>query len=244
MNAEILGAGGYGLVLRASTRALKIFYDTEAVSDVQEEAKIQRHARHLLEGVVSVPEIYTVRGSQISWRGQRYLNGIQMAAVPLVEGFTEQIHILLGYAGPDIDTSWGRNTCLPIGPDNPTRGLFAGPAEMEAIWADVSETKISLSAVAWKMGWATRRLLGAGILPIDLEWIYGGDGQLWLIDFGLCRYGCVADPDEFLYREGSEGLATDIYIPQVGSEHRGSFLLGWHAAMKTWQEIESSTADI
>jgi hypothetical protein len=130
----------------------------------------------------------------------------------------------------------------PVGPDNPTRGFFAGPTEMEAILADV-ESKIFLAAIAWKMGWATRRLLGAGILPIDLEWIYGGDDCLWLIDFGLCRYGSV-DPDEFLYREGSEGLATDIYIPPAGSEHRGYFLLGWHAAMKTWQEIESSVADI
>ncbi len=242
MDARILGAGGYGLVISAGSKAKKLFYDLDAAASIREEAEIQQQARRLLGGVVSVPEIYTVRGLQISWNGPRYLDGIEMDAVPCVDGWNEQIHILLGYSGgADIDTSWGRNMSRPVGPDNPTRGFFAGPTEMEAILVDTG-SKISLGLIAWKMGWATRRLLGAGILPIDLEWIYGGDDCLWLIDFGLCRYD-VADPDEFLYREGSEGLATDIYIPQAGSEHRGSFLLGWHAAMKTWKEIESSTAD-
>jgi hypothetical protein len=99
MDARILGAGGYGLVISAGSKAKKLFYDLDAAASIREEAEIQQKALRLLAGVVSVPEIYTVRSLQISWNGSRYLDGIEMGAVPCVDGWNEQIHILLGYSG-------------------------------------------------------------------------------------------------------------------------------------------------
>jgi len=215
---EILGAGGYGLVVAAETRAVKLFYDTADKEAVRREAEIQETARILLEGVVRVPEVHAVRSFELYFGGARYLNGIEMSRIMPYHGARSQFHVLLGYSGGDLESIWGRDTSRASGPDNPPRGFFSSGVGVG----------LDLSAIAWKMGWGLRRLLGAGILPIDLEWVVGSEGELWLIDFGLCRFGLV-DADDFLYLEGSEGLATDIYIPRAGSEHRGSFLLGWHA---------------
>jgi hypothetical protein len=43
-----------------------------------------------------------------------------------------------------------------------------------------------------------------------------------MIDFGLCQEGKV-NPEEFLVKKGSEGLATDIYWPRNKEFYRGYY---------------------
>lgn len=231
----ILGAGGYGIVYRSGRNAVKLFYDLDCARAIEKEAAIQKRAREILDGILFVPEIYSVQAQPVAIEGRHYLCGIEMERIPILEKFGEPLHTLLGYHGEDINISWGKTTALPVGPGNPSRGFFAGPDLLEKILEDESclhkaETQVSdgitLECVAYTMGRALRGLLDGGILPIDLEFIYGGGGRLYLIDFGLCEFG-RADPEEFLERQGSSGLRGDIYVPHEGDRGYREFLEGF-----------------
>jgi hypothetical protein len=222
-NSEILGAGGYGIVLTTGRRAIKLLYDLDACRDLYREAQIQEKARRILEGIVRVPKVYSYMSYPIQVKNTHYLCGIEMERIPVLEEFGEPLHILLGYSGGDINTSWGRSSATEISPENPSRGFFAGPDILEEIFADDG---ITLEGVALTMGVALRALLDGGILPNDLEFIYGGDGKIYLADFGLCEFG-KADPEEFLNRQSSSGLRGDIYIPHKGNRGYEEFMEGF-----------------
>lgn len=217
-DAQILGAGSNGLVAANNDKAVKLFYDLNGCKKLQKEAVIQERARQLLQGIVKVPQIYESINQRIWYKGNEYLCGLMMERVPLVESFDTAVHILLGYKQDDIDTIWTRDYRTPPTENNPPRGFFAGPEMMEAIWSDAGRNDISVESVARTMGTALRRLIDGGIVPFDLEFIYGGDGQIYLIDFGFCEFGIV-DPIRYLNYTGSWGLGGDYYIPHVG--HRG-----------------------
>ena len=220
--------------------ALKLLYDVEACEALRHEANLQQAAAVALEGSpVHVPAILSATTEPLQVAGKWYLCGLEMERIPVLPEFGEPVHMLLGYDGDDIDTSWGRQTARPVGPNNPSRGFFAGPEMLEAIWADerASSAKshaapsyagegitMKIEDVAYAMGLATKKLLTAGIIPNDLEWIYGGAGQIYLIDFGLCRFGHLT-PEEYLARTGSESVTADIYLPQKGRGVR-EFLQG------------------
>ena len=227
--SEILGAGGYGIVFSFGSRAMKLLYDLGASKDLHREAQIQERARKILEGIVRVPEIFSVRNLPVAVKSHRYLCGIEMGRIPFLEEIKEPLHILLGYHGDDSNTSWGRSSATAIGPENPSRGFFAGPDLLEEIFADDG---ITLEGVARTMGVALRALLDGGILPNDLEFLYGGGGKIYLADFGLCEFG-TADPEEFLNRQSSSGLRGDIYIPHRGDRGYEEFLEGFLAAGET-----------
>lgn len=217
-SVNVLGAGTYGLVASNDQTTVKLFYDLQNCKAVMKEARIQEAARKLLQGIVKVPKVHEVLSYTTVFRNKPYLCGLVMDRVPIVEGMPSATHILLGYTQDDIDTEWPRDYRNRITEDNPTRGFHAGPEMMEAIWTDEGRTDISIESVAYTMGKALATLIRGGIVPYDMEWIYGGDGHVYLIDFGLCDFGQV-DPDRYLASVGSWGLGGDYYIPH--KKHRG-----------------------
>ena len=226
MDSEhVLGAGSFGLVISNQRNAVKLFYDIYNPHAILEEARLQTHARNVLQGIVRVPEIHGVSTIPTSYRATPHLRGIEMDRISIVEGMPSATHVLLGYDQSDIDTEWSRDHCNPPSDSNPTRGFHAGPEMMEAIWEDEGRSDITIEYVAYTMGIALRTLIDNGIIPYDLEWIYGG-GELYLIDFGMCWFGTV-DPWEYLYRTGSSGLASDYYIPHKGCRGYEAFLKGY-----------------
>ena len=76
------------------------------------------------------------------------------------------------------------------------------------------------------MGLALATLIKGGIIPFDLEWIYGGDEKIYLIDFGFCQFGNV-DPIKYLNHIGSWGLGGDYYIPHKGHRGYDEFMKGY-----------------
>jgi hypothetical protein len=225
-DANILGAGSFGLVASNPQITVKLFYDLNDCKAVRKEAQIQEAARKLMEGIVKVPRVQETLTYTTTFRNNRYLCGIVMDRVPLVDTFSSAVHILLGYKHDDIDIEWARDNVNPPSEDNPTRGFHASSEMMEAIWQDEGRTDISIDSVSYTMGKAMAILLRGGIQPYDLEWIYGGDGKLYLIDFGMCEFG-DKDPMEYLEHVGSWGLGGDYYIPHKGDRGYGAFMLGF-----------------
>ncbi len=219
----LLGAGGYGIVYTSGRNAVKLLYNLNDEWALNKEVELQRRAREILTGILFVPEILSNRARVIIVEEKQYLCGIEMERIPILEEFGEPLHILLGYSGDDVNQSWGRSSAKPVGPDNPSRGFFAGADLLEEI---LTEDGLTLEGVAYTMGVTLRRLLDGGILPNDLEFIYGGAGQIYLVDFGLCEFG-RDDPVEFLRREGSSGIRGDIYVPQEGDRGYREFLEGF-----------------
>lgn len=224
-NSQILGAGGYGIVFSSGHKAIKLLYDLDACKGLYREAKLQERARELLKGIVRVPAVYSYMNQAIQVKGGSFLCGIEMERVPILPEIGEPLHMLLGYSDSDeVNRSWGRSVALPVGPENPSRGFFAGPDFLKEI---LEEDGLTLEGVGGMMGIALRTLLDRGIIPNDLEWIYGGSGRIYLIDFGLCEFGRVS-AEEFLNQQGSSGLRGDIYIPQKGDRGYREFLEGFH----------------
>ncbi len=230
-DAQILGAGGYGLVVKNGTHALKLFYTGPGnpPANPLAEAEIQTKAARILAGcagrVARVPAVMAATAQSVAWTGTPFLNGITMEAVesPRVDG--NQLHILLGYDGSDLDTLWLRLAAAPPGPANPPRGFFAGGDTLEELW-EKRGSRWTVERVAGVMGHSLGALIAGGVVPVDLEFVYGDDDEIWLIDFGLCRAGHV-DPHTFLTARGSEGLAGEIYIPQEDMRGRAEFLEGF-----------------
>ena len=214
-DSELLGVGGYGIALsHKPTNAIKLLYNVDECKALREEARIQIAARKLLQDIIHVPRITDYFTEPITWKGVQYLCGITMERIYPAIGFNEPVHMLLGYDEDDVNQSWGKVIGKPVGSDNPSRGFFASSDFMEAIWED-DNSPLTLQQVAFTMGKALRTLIDGGIVPNDLEWIYGGDKQIHLVDFGLCRFG-VVDLEQFFFQKGSEGLASEIYLPKPG----------------------------
>jgi hypothetical protein len=228
-DSNILGAGGYGIVVKLGSQATKLFYNTNSHEPLIVESQLQQKAAHLLTGIIKVPHIETTTIFLFTWRSIPYLCGITMTPIePPSEFNGHQLHVLLGYDGSDIDTVWLKDSGKPPGHDNPPRGFFASPETLEDHWEAVG-SKWTLERAAHTMGRSLGTLIAGGIVPIDLEFVYGADDEIWLIDFGLCRFGQV-DAQTFLHARGTEGLAAEIYIPQEGHRGRAEFLEGYYGA--------------
>jgi hypothetical protein len=245
-NSSILGAGNFGKVISAlgeqyRNKVIKILYDVKSCELLKQEGDIQKKARILLKDIIIVPKIYDIFTFPTQFRQQNYLCGLIMDRVPNPEGFIsyEQsknyekdyigpVHILLGYDQDDIDTVWGKSMTLTVnGIDNPPRGFHAGPEMMEAIWEDETVSHdLTIDNVAYIMGKSISILIDGGIIPLDLEWIYGGNGQIYLIDFGLCEYGYV-DKERFLNGNSSRSISPNYYVPRKGMRGYDAFLKGY-----------------
>jgi len=246
ISGPIIGAGNFGVVIEDSEKyAVKLLYDLTAKDLLIQEGDIQKKARILLKDIIIVPKIYDIFTFPFlhitQFRQQNYLCGLIMDRVPNPEGFIsyEQaknyekdyigpVHILLGYDQDDIDTVWGKSMTLTVnGIDNPPRGFHAGPEMMEAIWEDETVSHdLTIDKVAYIMGKSISTLIDGGIIPLDLEWIYGGNGQIYLIDFGLCEYGYV-DKERFLNGNSSRSISPNYYVPGKGMRGYDAFLKGY-----------------
>ena len=218
---EIAGAGGYGICILTPSKKeiIKLFYDTAACSSLKKEAIIQNKINKILGGLV--PKITFYSNKPFIFENTTYLCGIGMKYFPPPLDFDETVHILLGYRGDDIDTSWGRKMSESISEKNPTRGFFASPETMEQIWLKEG-SEMTVEKMAAIMGKIIRTLLENKIIPIDIEWIWS-KGKPRIIDFGLCEEGNI-DPYTFLELGGSRGLSTDLYVPHKGDRGYEEFV--------------------
>lgn len=229
-DAAIVGAGGYGIVVRkpADTTAYKLLYDTQTIADLHEESALQTFCHRLFTARpdigVSVPPVTWSSTTPTTFREKQYLCGIGMTYLPPPLDFTEQVHIVLSETAGDLDVEWGKTIGQPVSDTNPTRGFFASAETMEWIWQQEGSA-MTVERMAWTMGAAFRCMIDAGVVPIDLEWVWSG-GRPWLIDFGLCRFGRV-DPRALLQKGGWGGLATDFYWPHAGERGHDEFLRGY-----------------
>lgn len=226
-DAPLRGAGGYGIVLEQSKKAIKLLYDSNACENLRSEASIQQEVYTLLQKFVPevrVPEIYSVYTQPVNYKDTQYLCGIEMENLLPPEGFDEQVHMLLGYHGDDIDEEWGKNIGPPVSELNPTRGFFASPETLEMIWAD-EQSKMTIEKLSFLMGKVYKTLLLHKILPIDLEWVWS-NGYPYIIDFGLCERGGV-EPSSFLEKRGVRGLADEFYVPHKGDRGYDEFMKGF-----------------
>jgi hypothetical protein len=232
-DAPIVGAGGYGIVLKLphKTRALKLLYDTSACTALRHEADAQGRAYEALRDTlpeVGVPAIIDYTESIMSYKSVPYLCGICMEYLPPPLDFDEAVHMVLGYDGSDMDSSWGARQSEPVSETNPTRGFFASSASLEWIWAQEGSA-MTVDRAAYLMGRAFGCMLDNGILPIDLEWVWS-NGRPWIIDFGLCEFAKKpVGRSEFLKLGGTRGLASDLYIPHEGQRGHDAFIRGFEA---------------
>ena len=230
-DAQIVGAGGYGLVIHTpgQKEAYKLLYDVSACKDLKQEARLQQRAHTILRtahSAVCVPAITYFSNTVLRWGDADYLCGIGMEYLPPPLDLDEAVHMVLGYTGDDLDTSWGRQQSRPVSLTNPSRGFFASPETLAWIWA-AEGSAMTIETAAYEMGRALRLLLDGGLLPIDVEWIWS-NGRMWMVDFGLCEFATgVVDARAFLNAHGLRGLASDFYIPHTS--HRGyeEFLQGY-----------------
>ncbi len=231
--APVLGAGNFGLVVEhSSSEALKLFYTPAATpAAIETEARIQTVTGNLLHTILKVPRIHRIFSEHIQFDGTKYISGLLMDRVPTPAGFTMPVHIVLGLADdhPDIDQPWGRDLKCPPSPDNPPRGFHAGAAMMDAIWADEGRTDITVDSVAYTMGKALATCVRGGIIPLDIEFIYGGEGAVYMIDFGLCEEGTM-DPWAFFHGRSSQTLGVNYYVPRPGMRGYSAFYDGYTAA--------------
>lgn len=246
---QILGAGSFGIVTEdpITGHACKYFYDIKDLDSIEREIRIQKKAKQILEGLVKVPTIYSdtsndtllvprfgvdqeeikhkqeICGVTPTWgQSSHYRYGFSMEKVPLVTDFNEQVHIVLGIDPDreDMDSVWSRNYIDPASDTNPPRGFHASSKMMELIWED-AKCDHTIDSVAKLMRIVYERLLDNGIIPYDVEWIWGGDGKIWMIDFGLCEeFDSVTTAVEWKTRffsgSSSQSILSDMYVPSKG----------------------------
>lgn len=231
-SASIYGAGGYGIIikpLKQEKEVFKLFFDIDSCNKIRNEALIQEKVYIILKKYISdigIPEItYFNKNKQIEFLKKQYLCGIGMEYLPPPDGFNESVHIILGYNGDDIDTSWGQSQAYPVSETNPTRGFFASSEMMELIW-DEEGSDMTIERMAYLMGYSYSILIKHRILPVDVEWIWS-NGKPYIIDFGLCeQLDEPMNPREFLEITGTRGLHTDIYVPHKGDRGYDEFISG------------------
>lgn len=223
---SILGAGSFGLVISKDNYAIKLFYDLKSEKDIIKEVTIQNKAHNILQGIVNVPKIYEYSSDLIKYNNKEYLYGIKMDKINIIEPYRALMHIPLGYKQYDLDTIWTKDYRNPISIDNPARGYYPSIETLEEEWQE-ENINLTIEKVAYTMGISLRKLIDNHIIPIDLEWIYGSNGKIYLIDFGLCEIGYI-DPISFLKGKSSRSLFVDYYIPGEGHRGREEFLLGYY----------------
>lgn len=228
-NARIIGAGGYGLVVKSRSKDVyKLFFDLNACAELKKEVIFQQKVKNILQKYlpeVGVPNVTYFSDKQITdFQNQKFLCGIGMEYLPPPSDFEEAVHIILGQSGDDLNTSWGQKQSLPVSETNPTRGFFASPEMMEAIWEEEG-SEMTLTKMSELMGRAYRILIDHGIVPTDVEWVWS-KGKPWMIDFGLFEEKTI-HPKTFLASTGVSGLSSDFQVPHKGDRGQESFLHGF-----------------
>jgi hypothetical protein len=222
----VVGAGGYGIVVRSSESEVLKLFNTDLDSILQE-AYLHTSVYDIIDKNISdvgVPPLYSTYQDYCTFNSKTLHYGIEMLYLEPPANYTEQVHMILGYNGDDLNESWGVRTSEPVSSENLTRGYFASPETLEKIWSQEG-SDMTIEKLAFLMGRTNRALLDHGVLPIDIEWVWS-KGYPYIIDFGLCRFG-KKDPFEFLETKGLVGLASDLYIPHRGDRGYEEFMLGF-----------------
>lgn len=230
-NVTIHGAGGYGIIVSKEPNpqcVWKHLYKPNAYSECVNEAQIMFHVQQCKDKFpeIHIPTLYQYEMDTIILEGKPHMMGLEMEFLPPPKGFNEQVHMLLGYKGDDIDEEWGVQTAKPVSSTNPTRGFFASPETLEMIWKEEG-SDMTIERLAYIMGKTYRNLLEIFVLPIDVEWVWS-NGKPTLIDFGLCEFDTLQlNPMDFLHKKGLQGLADDFYIPHEGDRGYKEFMNGY-----------------
>lgn len=237
---EIAGGGGFGLVVKVDDNSVvKLIRDVNTFTSLEKESDIQKKAYDIIRknfnGELKVPKINNTYTNEVKYRGKSFLCGIHMNLIePLF--LNTQFHIALGYNGDDIDTIWKAD-------EESNRGLYGSLELLEDIYNDEEDIshfnqkykdmgyETYIKNIAFLIGRGYRSLILNGINPIDLEWVIDKYGDLWIIDFGLCKMESV-DLDKKLNDSSWSGLANDIYIPRKGSFLRPYFDSGYFGVIK------------
>jgi len=239
---EIIGSGGYGLVISKDDKVLKLFYDYEDCKGLSNEAKIQKEIREIVLKInennknnprylgMNVPEIYEVYNKHIHLDFNNlqlpkdFLCGILMERIkpPEIDGFgdisdtpNEQIHIGLGLR-IDCNISW-------ICDNGITRGFYANTKMLEAIIEEFNgkyPRKIfSVSNIAYTFGKVYSEVFNKGYKLFDIEIVLGeknGNLTLNMIDFGkVYNYldNNLEEKSLYYYDDSYRGLISDSYVP-------------------------------
>jgi hypothetical protein len=232
---EVLGSGGFGLVLvhRAGGVVKKLMY-AEHCGSASVEFVFQKKAHRAL---LTVPSIMVPRPLRFSERpamfnGAAFPCSLSMTFVQPPHGHTMLLHCCLNADVPAANALVGRKPALPIDMHtNPPRGFFASSDYLDEYLAtlapDVAGAFKSSADVAYHIGIAYARLVMiARLFPFDVEFTLGlrsGRLALCVLDFGLVD----AIPSDISVGEAARLLVSgngrvggsefDIYLPQPDS---------------------------
>jgi hypothetical protein len=227
---EIIGSGGYGLVIFdiEENKVIKLFYDINDCKALNKEALMQEKCREIIMNIndtsekylgVKVPKIYEKFNEVVNPKIPKeynlpiqYLCGIVMEKItpPLVDGFymNEQIHIGLGL-------EFGSNQSW-ICSNGITRGFYANSDMLKTILEEVPhQENFTLSNIAYTLGVVYRELIDNHIRPFDVEILLGTENNnlvIYMIDFGKVENTNISHY-EYYYDKSYKGLASDSYIP-------------------------------
>lgn len=231
---EIVGGGGFGLVVKVNDNSvLKLIRDIHACKALKDEVLIHNKSYDVIknnfDNELKVPKIYDNFDTRVKYHNKEFLCGIHMQLIePLMNNL--QFHIALGYEGVDIDTIW-------VADEQSNRGFYGSPEYLKDMFIDNDIKYFKkkykemgyekyIRNIAFLIGKGYRSLILNDINPIDLEWIIDKYGDLWIIDFGLCKIENV-DLDKKINDTHWSGLADDIYIPKKDSPLRPYFDSGY-----------------
>ena len=197
-NQQILGAGGFGLVIETDTKlSLKLLKDIDACKNLKHENDIQKRIEKVLlphyneeNPPAKVPHIHeefngviTVKLNDIK---KDYLCGILMDRIqPLYDNL--QYHLAFGCEfDDDINTiHYVNNTQEPRGFYGSVDNLIK-LIEKNSLQIQGTDPEIFIQNLVIRMAKTYRYLLEENIIPYDIEFVLDKNLQLWCLDFGLC----------------------------------------------------------
>jgi hypothetical protein len=198
---EIIGSGGYGMVVSSGNEVFKLFYDINGCSEMLYESDIQEKLREIMLNLnnkeknnmnflgINIPKIFKVYNKTISLKldipypnkKQSFLCGILMERIipPKIDGFpkNEQIHIGLGLK-VDCNQSW-------ICENGITRGFYSNTEMLETIINEYktenkifgleSENEVEkfMTKLSYTLGKVYREAFDSGYKLFDVEIVLG-----------------------------------------------------------------------
>jgi hypothetical protein len=245
---EILGSGGFGLIVSNKNKVIKLYYDINDCKNLFYESQIQMECRKISKNVridsnkytylgVNIPKIYETYNNIIHIDfgkisnlsngfgniSNDYLCGILMERifVPKIDGFeeNEQIHIGLGLH-KDCNQSW-------ICKNGISRGFYANTEMLETILEEIPhQTEFTMENIAFTLGAFYRILIDNKIKPFDVEITLGTKNNkltLNMIDFGKVKTEkSNISYEEYYYDTSYKGLVEDLYVPHVSRNDKYS----------------------
>jgi hypothetical protein len=228
---EILGSGGFGLVVSNENKVIKLYYDINDCKNLFYESQMQRECRKIVNNIrlksnkytylgINIPKVYGTYSLIINIAkdlknfseefNKDYLCGISMERifVPKIDGFkqfdcqNEQIHLGLGLH-KDYNQSWICNNGV-------SRGFYANTEMIETILEEFPhQPEFTMENIAFTLGVVYRTLIDNHIKPFDVEITLGIKNNkltLNMIDFNLCEKVGV----DYLHSSKKTGVENPI----------------------------------